>query len=533
MRWKNERGSVLITLIVAMVLMTVLGAGIYDITTTSSFSELLYNRNDNAYQLAKAGIRYAVETSGAAVGSFLLPDNSKKFTLAFDSATNEITSTGIVNEGTFLEARRVLKYTLVVTAPPVPPRVFELSFDGRDNPANEYRALKGVWTEYPEDGNLAPTGVGEQRLVFLHGNGSGNDYDYRISVNATLISGRGYGIYYRTDGQPDITGYCFQFDQGLNPAGIAFVVRKVKNGAEQVPFQKKKYSLIEFPDVYDKSHQISITVQGNHHIIKVDGNEILNFTDSAFPTGVTGLRSWDGKKTVLFHSVLIHSVPPLATGEIAWWSFEEGDGSVAYGSGFTAGAEENNGKLSKGITRVSRGIFGTAVNPGGGSKDFITVPDAIVLKPDGPFTIEAWARPEKENQNAQIVFKGQSFPFISSAPSGHGLYQNTGRLKKNSGWNAQVRTDYGVVNLCWGEGPPKSDVWYHLLLSVDGKSATLYVNGLQKDRVELSGSVVWKDDDMKIGQDFKGIIDEVYFYKKAMTAAEALGRFNMRKDNIW
>lgn len=117
MRIRNKKGSVLITLIVAMVLMAVLGVGIYSLTSTSTFSELLSNRNDNAYQLAKSGIRYAIDTNGAELGDFLLPDNSKKFNLA--KSGDVITSTGIVNEGTFLEARRVLKYTLAGLEIPV------------------------------------------------------------------------------------------------------------------------------------------------------------------------------------------------------------------------------------------------------------------------------------------------------------------------------------------------------------------------------------------------------------------------------
>jgi len=72
MRLQNKRGSVLITIIVAMVLMAVLGAGIYSITTSSSFSELLSNKNDNAYQMAKSGIRYAAN---------LLAENGKKYSL--------------------------------------------------------------------------------------------------------------------------------------------------------------------------------------------------------------------------------------------------------------------------------------------------------------------------------------------------------------------------------------------------------------------------------------------------------------------
>ncbi|MFZ1037549.1 MAG: putative Ig domain-containing protein [Smithella sp.] len=120
---KSKKGSILITLIVAILIMAVLGLGIYTMFSSSSFSELLSNRNDNAYQLAKAGIRFAVnvhETTGTIIpGDYLMPDSSHKFNLA--QIGNVITSTGIVNAGTFLEARRVLTYTLTgVTDPRIP-----------------------------------------------------------------------------------------------------------------------------------------------------------------------------------------------------------------------------------------------------------------------------------------------------------------------------------------------------------------------------------------------------------------------------
>jgi len=116
---KDKKGSVLITLIVAILIMAVLGLGIYTLYSSSSLSELLSNRNDNAYQLAKAGIRYAVNTNGTILGDFFMPDSSHKFNLARNG--NVITSTGIINAGTFLEARRVLTYTLTgVTDPRIP-----------------------------------------------------------------------------------------------------------------------------------------------------------------------------------------------------------------------------------------------------------------------------------------------------------------------------------------------------------------------------------------------------------------------------
>ena len=116
---KSKKGSILITLIVAILIMAVLGLGIYTMFSSSSFSELLSNRNDNAYQLAKAGIRFAVNTNGTILGDILMPDSSHKFNLARNGQV--ITSTGVVNAGTFLEARRVLTYTLTgVTDPRIP-----------------------------------------------------------------------------------------------------------------------------------------------------------------------------------------------------------------------------------------------------------------------------------------------------------------------------------------------------------------------------------------------------------------------------
>ncbi len=110
MRFMKQQGSVLITLVVAMTLMAALGTGIYSLTTSSTFGELLTNNNDAAYNLAKAGIRYAVSlnTTDYTETTFSMPDNKHTFKIVISSG--KITSTGTVNAGTFLAASRVLKY---------------------------------------------------------------------------------------------------------------------------------------------------------------------------------------------------------------------------------------------------------------------------------------------------------------------------------------------------------------------------------------------------------------------------------------
>jgi len=81
------------------------------------------------------------------------------------------------------------------------------------------------------------------------------------------------------------------------------LVRKVKNGREQGPFQRVNIPK-GFP-VYNQSHEIAITAQGDHHVIKVDGEVILDFHDDTFSSGSAGFRSW-GKSEVGFEDVRVN-----------------------------------------------------------------------------------------------------------------------------------------------------------------------------------------------------------------------------------
>ena len=159
------------------------------------------------------------------------------------------------------------------------PRViFSSDFDSMD----DFVQLIGRWTI--TDGGLKPQYSGEHRLVF----GDAQWTDYTVTVNTTLESGPGYGIYFHADGKEKISGYCFQYDAGYGSG--EFLVRKVVGGKEQSPFQRAK-----FPEgfaVYDQSREVSITARGDTTTIKVDGTVIFEFQDETFTSGMAGLRTW-------------------------------------------------------------------------------------------------------------------------------------------------------------------------------------------------------------------------------------------------
>jgi DNA-binding protein HU-beta len=139
------------------------------------------------------------------------------------------------------------------------------------------------------DGSLRFTDPSdENRVVF----GQLNWTDYVVHVTATLVSGNGYGIYYRSDGkaglQPGITGYCFQFDPGLSQ----LLVRKVVDGYEFEPFQSVPMPAAVVAAL-SSPHDISVAVKGDHHVISVDGAVVLDFHDGSFSSGMAGLRGWN------------------------------------------------------------------------------------------------------------------------------------------------------------------------------------------------------------------------------------------------
>jgi hypothetical protein len=146
-----------------------------------------------------------------------------------------------------------------------------------------FTTLMGSWAA--SGGVLSA--VGDQNSLVVSG---GPWDDFVFQTTATLISGNGYGMYYRCDSNPNITGYIFQYDPG---PGNIFIVRKVVGGNEFSPFQVSDMSA-GFP--LNGQHDISVSVQGDHHVIKVDNKTVLDFHDNQYGSGTVGLRSWSNSK---------------------------------------------------------------------------------------------------------------------------------------------------------------------------------------------------------------------------------------------
>ncbi|MFZ5819132.1 MAG: family 16 glycoside hydrolase [Chloroflexota bacterium] len=121
--------------------------------------------------------------------------------------------------------------------------------------------------------------------------------DYVIRMDDVVLDkGNGYGVFFRTTDTSDgASGYIFQYDPGMKYHGYApngaYIIRRWVNGREVwTPI-----AAAPLPDgsVYDTPHDIEIIVEGDTFTVNVDGQQVLQATDSTYDSGGVGLRSWD------------------------------------------------------------------------------------------------------------------------------------------------------------------------------------------------------------------------------------------------
>jgi Ca2+-binding RTX toxin-like protein len=197
-------------------------------------------------------------------------------------------------------------------------------------------------------------------------------------------------------------------------------------------------------------------------------------------------------------------------GPVAAYSFDEGTGTAA---GDQTG--NHNGTLA-GAEWV-RGRYGSALYFDG-ITDLVTIPDSNELDLTDEFTLEAWVRPDEANEWSAVITKDRGKEAVSYQMHAEGEKSAPVGYVENSGGQ------YGVTA---GSSPIPIPVWTHLTMTYDGAKLRYYVNGVLKgtsssgdpgvsgDPLFIGGDISWGEEDS-----FKGRIDEVRIYDRALDAAE-------------
>lgn len=212
--------------------------------------------------------------------------------------------------------------------------------------------------------------------------------------------------------------------------------------------------------------------------------------------------------------------PP--TGMTGWWRFEE---SATSAFAFDLAGTPNTGTYV-GSPAVAVGEVGKC-RQFNGSTQYVNVPTHVDLNPGtGSFTIDAWIRTTQTTGLMSIVEKAvysTGTPPLFN-PVGYQLYLSAGQL------NASLLAGtFNTENFTFA-GPSLADgCWHHVAWTVIRGAANgskLFVDGnMQAFNTSIGGSVS-TGAPLRIAnssqgtQFFNGLIDEVEFFKRALTPAE-------------
>jgi len=241
--------------------------------------------------------------------------------------------------------------------------------------------------------------------------------------------------------------------------------------------------------------------------------------------------------------------PPPPPEPVAYWSFNEGQGTTANDS-----AGRNNGTVHG--AEWTAGQFNNALSFDG-VDDYVDVPDDPSLRftQSSSFTISFWALPVSASgaEGGGIISKMRSW----GRSGGSGV--RTGRLVSretttssrvtgskrigtfgyHAAWGSSSSAFYFVVESSWkgsvgtltGNGSAPAGSWYHVVGVYSDREVRVYLNGELRDRrtFDLDTGSTTPDKNLVIGAKsydtnilsfFGGKIDEVRIYDGALSDAE-------------
>ncbi len=305
---KSQQGSSIIYVVVAMLIMSALGVGIVQLTTSSTFSEVTQDPYQQARHLAVSGFEYAKilfknddsllpdSDSPPKVYEFSLTDNNSKIRLEISYLTNNefnLSSTGIVHSGTPLLASSFVVEGIyridgnddvsfnfsvadvdeiqefINNPDTISPEISRWGADGQENyekgDGSIFQANDGVVLS-----NVSTAG-GQGQFIYTPIPRDCDEYIIRSVARTTLgAHGHGYGVFFDAlisqNNFLPYPGYLVQFDPGFGSDGAILIRRRW--GTHEDPrsplYLYNDYSSIpqlsQNPDWWYDLHYIKLTV---------------------------------------------------------------------------------------------------------------------------------------------------------------------------------------------------------------------------------------------------------------------------------
>ena len=208
-------------------------------------------------------------------------------------------------------------------------------------------------------------------------------------------------------------------------------------------------------------------------------------------------------------AVTLNNAPPDTSGLVAAFGFEETAGTTTTDSSGTG----NTGTIT-GATRSATGKFGRSLSFTANSQ-YVSVPDSSSLDLTTAFSLEAWVQPTLVSNWRTVLLKEQAGDLV------YGLYASSDNSRPSA-----VAFTGGIGRELKGTANLAANAWTHLATTWDGSTLRLYVNGTQVSTMALTGTLPVSAGPLKIGGNavwgewYRGLIDEVRVYRRALSGAE-------------
>ena len=215
----------------------------------------------------------------------------------------------------------------------------------------------------------------------------------------------------------------------------------------------------------------------------------------------------------------------MTRGLVGYWSFDEGSGITAY----DASGNGNDGTLY--WMSTSTNAWTTGKSAGAlqfdGADDYVSINDNDALTPSDSITVSAWIKRTATGRLDLVIGKGSSLTNFS-----YNIYFNS---NDTLAWEVSSNGNVSGRLILNTTATFTSGVWYHIVGIFSNGSANIYVNGINQP-VTTSGtavSVYNNTANLFIGYEvtdtsyyFRGTIDEVRIYNRALSDAEVRYHYN-------
>ncbi|MFT2010509.1 cellulase family glycosylhydrolase [Pontibacter sp. 13R65] len=273
----------------------------------------------------------------------------------------------------------------------------------------------------------------------------------------------------------------------------------------------------ELPDV---SHYriIRSTVSGNgfEEIATTAG---ARYTDTTAANGTTYYYMVSAENALGEGSYSAEFAATPETGRFSYWTFDETNGTTATDSWSNLEAT-----LSSGASFVS-GKFKNALELNGQAESYVMLPQGVASSLND-FTISAWVKPTENVNWARL------FDFGSNANNTTSYMYLTPRNGINNTVRYAVRNGSAPEQLINSSVVLAPNEWVHLAVTQAGTVGILYINGTEVGRnnnITIKPSQLGNTPQNYIGKSqfasdptFKGLIDELKIYGKALTSEEVV-----------